>query len=112
MIYYTYFQSRIKYGITLWWRDRGSVKAFCIQTKVILLISGVEPCDSCRLIFIEYEILTVASLYILQALCSIKKFKGNLKQNFHFHGYNTRGKTNLHKQNCTTALFQKNVEVA
>jgi hypothetical protein len=64
----------MKYGI-FWGRDRGSVKAFCIQKKVILLISGVKPRDSCRHIFMEYGILTVASLYTLEALCSIKKFK-------------------------------------
>ena len=104
-IYYAYFQSRMKYGIIFWGRNKESVKAFGIQKKAILLISGVKPHDSCKHIFMEYGISTVASLYILQALCSIKKFKGNLKHDFHFHGYNTRGKTNLHKQSCTTALF-------
>jgi len=53
----------------------------------------------------------VALLYILAVLCFIKKFKGNLKHNFHFHGYNTRGKTYLHTQSCNKASFQKNVNM-
>jgi len=51
----------------------------------------------------------VASLYILEVLCFIKKCKGNLKHNPHIHGYNSRGKIDLHTQNCNTALFRKSV---
>ena len=77
--------------------------------EVIQLISGVKTCDSCRHITMEYRSLTEASLYILEVLCCIKKFKGNIKHNFHIHGYNTRGKIELHTQSCNTALFQKSV---
>jgi hypothetical protein len=49
----------------------------------------------------------VASLYILWVLCFIKKFEGNLKHNFHIHGYNTRGKIDLQTQSCNKTLFQK-----
>jgi hypothetical protein len=97
----------MKYGLIFWGRDRESVKAFCIQKKFILLISSVKPHDSCIHIFMEYGILTVASLYIFEALCSIKKFKGNLKHDFHFHGYNTRGKINLHKQSYCSGRCQR-----
>ena len=55
-----------------------------------LLISGVMTGVSCRHIFMEYRILTVASLYILEVLCFIKKFKGNLKHNSHIHGSNKK----------------------
>jgi len=76
--------------------SRGGIDKFQIQKNVFPLISGVKTRDSCTHIFIEYRILTVALLYILAVLCFIKKFKGNLKHNFHFHGYNTRDKTDLH----------------
>jgi hypothetical protein len=81
-IYYAYLQSRMKYGIIFWGRDRDSV-IFFLQKKVSRLISGVKTHDSCRHIFIEYFILIVASLYILEVLCFIKKFKRNLKHNSH-----------------------------
>ena len=86
----------MKYGIIFWGRDRESVKAFHIQKKVIQLISGINTHDSCGLVFMDYRILAVALLYILEVLCFIKKFKVNLKRNFYVHGYNTRGRIDLH----------------
>jgi hypothetical protein len=58
----------------------------------------------------EFRILTVALLYILEVLCFIKKkFKGNLKHNFHSHDYNARGNIGLETKSCDTALLQKSV---
>ena len=36
-----------------------------------------------------------------------KKFRGNIKHNFHIHGYNTRGIIELQTQSYNTALYQK-----
>jgi hypothetical protein len=49
----------------------------------------------------------VALLYILEVLCSIRKFKGNLKHHFHIHGYNARGNIDLDTQSCNITLLQK-----
>ena len=94
-------------GIILWGRAKYSVIFFVYRKKCIRVISGVNTLDSCRHIFMEYGVLTVASLYILEMFCFIKKFKGNLKYNSYIHGYNTRDKIDLHTQNCNTALFRK-----
>jgi hypothetical protein len=51
--------------------------------------------------------LTVASIYVLEVLCFIQKLKGKWQLIFHFNGYNTRGKTDLHTPSCNTASFQK-----
>jgi len=51
----------------------------------------------------------VTCLYILEVLCYIKRYKGNLKQNLSNHGHNTRSKLNFHVQFCNTVLFQKSV---
>jgi hypothetical protein len=108
-ICYAYLQSRMKYCIIFWGTERDSVNVFHVQRRIIRLISGVKTCDPCRHIFMEYGILTVASLHILEVLCSIKKFKGYLKHNFPIHRYNKRSNNDLHTLNCNTALFQKNV---
>jgi hypothetical protein len=99
-IYHASFQSRMKYGIIFWGRDRDSVKVFRMQKKVIQLIFGIMSCESCRHIFMDYKILTMASLYILEVLCFIKRFNGSLELNSHIHDYNTRGKMDLHVQGC------------
>jgi hypothetical protein len=51
----------------------------------------------------------VTSLYDLEVLCFIKKYKGNLKQNSVIHKYNTRSKNDFHTQFCNKTLFQKSV---
>ena len=57
--------------------------------------------------FYGIQNLSVALLYILEMLCFIKKFKGNLKHNFHIHCYNARGNIDLDMQSCNTTLLQK-----
>jgi hypothetical protein len=96
-------------GIISWGSDRESVKVFRIKEKVIRLISSVKIRSSFTHIFMEYRILTVDLLYILEVLYFMKKFKMNIKHNFHIHGYNTQGKSDLHTQSCHTTLFQKSV---
>ena len=57
------------------------MKIFWLQKKVIQLITGVHTCESCRHIFMKFQILPLVSMYILEVLCFIKKYQGNLKQN-------------------------------
>jgi hypothetical protein len=70
---------------------------------------GVNKQVSCRGIFLEFKILTLPSLYILEVLCFIKKLEGNLKCNLQMYDYNTRGKNTLFIQACYTALCQNSV---
>jgi hypothetical protein len=87
-----------------------SIKVLHIQKKVIRLITGVYKHESCRQKFKEYRILMVASLYVLEVLCFMKKYKGNLKQNLVIHDRNMRSKCDLYTHFCdTAALFQKSV---
>jgi hypothetical protein len=63
---------------------------------VIRLITGINKYESCRQKLKENRILTVTSVYILEVLCYIKKYKGDLKHNCKIHEYNTRSKYDLH----------------
>jgi hypothetical protein len=38
----------------------------------------------------------VASIYIFEVLCFIKKYHMNIKHNYHEHKYDTRGNHDLH----------------
>jgi hypothetical protein len=78
-IYLTYFHSRLRYGIILWGGTRERKKVLCIQKKVVRLITGIKNYESCRQKFKENRILTVTSLYVLEVLCFVTKYKGNLK---------------------------------
>jgi len=48
-------------------------------------------------------------MYVLEVICFIKKYKGDLKQNCEIHEHNTRSKYDLHTQSHNTFLIQKSV---
>jgi len=54
----------------------------------------------------KIESLTVTAMYILEVLCYIKKYKGDLKHNCEIHEYNTRSKYDLHTQSSNASLLQ------
>jgi len=45
---------------------------------------------SCRQIYKDYKILTVASPYVLKVICSIKKYKGSMDLKVCLHNSNMR----------------------
>jgi hypothetical protein len=99
----------LKYGIIFCGGSSESLSIFKLQKRVIRVISGASSNSSCRQIVKDYSILTVASLYILEVICFIKKCKESLEHNIHVHTHNTRRKLDLHVQYCNTALFRKSV---
>jgi hypothetical protein len=108
-IYYSKFQSCLKYGIIFWGESNESLSIFKLQKRVIRIISGASTNSSCRQIFKDYNILTVASLYILEVICFIKKYKESFEHNIRVHTHNTQRKLDLRVQYCNTALFRKSV---
>jgi len=86
-----------------------SIKALHIQEKVIRRITGIKKHESCRQKFKENRFLTMTSMYVLEVLCFIKKYKGDLKQNCEIHEHNTRSKYDLPTQSRNTILLQKSV---
>jgi hypothetical protein len=82
----------LRYGILFWGADNESIPIFKLQKRVIRIIGGVGTGTSCRQLFKDYKILTVTSLYVLEVICFIKKYKSSVEQNVHVHVYNTRKK--------------------
>jgi hypothetical protein len=103
LIYFSYFQSRLKYGIIFWGAAKDSIKVFRIQKRVIRLMAGVNKRTSCRSIFRQYKILTLPSLYIFVTLCFIKQLNENLEYNSQKYHYSTRGKNKLYIRACKTS---------
>jgi|GEM_PF-6855511 len=56
---------------------------------------GVSSRTSCRQLFKELNILTLASLYIMEVTCFMRKYCLSLEQNFKVHKYNTRRKMDI-----------------
>jgi hypothetical protein len=60
-----------------------------VQNKALRIISGVNYHMSCRQIFKDYNILTLSSLYILEVISLIKKYKNSIVKNMDIHNHNT-----------------------
>jgi hypothetical protein len=51
----------------------------------------------------------VILLYMLEVVCFVNEYKGNLNHNLAVYEHNTRGKYDLYPQFCNTSLLQKSV---
>jgi hypothetical protein len=108
-IYFAHFQSKVTYGVVVWRRSRESTKILRLQKKVVRMMTGLKTGESFTLKFKELKTLTVISLYMLEVLSYMKKYRGSITENSVIHEHNTRRKTDLHIQSCRTSLFQKSV---
>jgi hypothetical protein len=68
---------------------------------------GVSSRTSCRQLFKELNILTLASLYILEVACFIRKYFKSLEQNSNVLKYNTRRKMDIHVKLHNTEVYKK-----
>jgi len=75
--------------------------------KVIRMMTGLKKRESCNRMFKELGILTVTSLYVLELLCYMKKYRGNILENSLIHDHNTRRKTDFHIQALEQLHFKK-----
>jgi hypothetical protein len=68
LVYFAYFHSIISYGIIFWGNLTDSKRVFIIQKKVIRIMAGVKRRISCRELFKKFNILRVASEFLLSLL--------------------------------------------
>ena len=70
---------------------------------------GVSSRTSCRQLFKEMSVLTLACLYVLELTCFIRKYCQYLNVNSHLHNHNTRRKMDIHVQSYKTDIYIKGV---
>jgi hypothetical protein len=68
---------------------------------------GVSPRTSCRQLFKELNILTLASLYILEVISFITKYSQSMELNSNVHTYKTQRKVVIHFQSYSTEIYKK-----
>jgi len=56
---------------------------------MIRLIAGANPRTPCRQLFKELNILTIASLYILEVISYLRRHHQFVEDNSNIHTYNT-----------------------
>jgi hypothetical protein len=85
--------------------DELNTRILRIQKRAIRSVVGVSSRTSCRQLFKELKILTLASLYILEVTCFIRKYCQSQELNSSVQNYNTRRKMYTHIQSYKTDIY-------
>jgi hypothetical protein len=97
------------YGLLFWGNSPESVRIFRLQKKIIRIMAGFMCRDSCRKLFINLEILTLPSQYILSLLMFMIRNRSQFLVNSEIHHINSRQHANFHQPSVNVAKHQKEV---
>jgi hypothetical protein len=109
VIYYSYFESIISYGIIFWGHCAGGMRVFRLQKRIIRIMTGCRSRDSCRDLFIDLKILPQPSLYIYHLILFLNKNNELYTTNNEIHNYCTRQHRNLRQPAASLAQYQNGV---
>jgi hypothetical protein len=96
-VYFAYFHSIMSYGVIFWGNSTDSKRVFIIQKKIIRLMAGVKRRVSCRELFKKFNILPLASEFLLSLLSFVVDNREKFQTNSDIHSINTRPKQDLHQ---------------
>ncbi len=107
-VYYAQIHSVLCYGVVVWGNSSYAGKLFISQKRAIRICCNVPSRTHCKELFINLQVLSFPSLYVLHLLCYAKLNYAKFNGNSDFHTYNTRNKDNLRIQHYHYASSQKN----
>lgn len=108
-VYFSLVESHLRYGICFWGSasQESLNKIFILQKRAIRNMCKVSATTSCRPLFLQYKILTVYNLYILEMACLIfRKYKNYIPE---ASVYGTRLTFFLPLPILSSALIQKSI---
>jgi hypothetical protein len=97
------------YGLLFWGNSPNSVAIFRLQKRIIRIMMGRRPRDSCRELFFKSEILPLPSQHILSLLLFMMRNKKQFLTNSEIYHINTRKQANLHLPLVNMTKYQKGV---
>jgi hypothetical protein len=102
----------VKYGITFWGNSSNRKNIFNLQKKVVWLMAGVKPRNSCRNLFKRLEILSLLCEYIFSLLLFIVNNQEHFHTNSTVHSVNTRNTNELHRPISNLSCVQESAYYA
>lgn len=106
-VYYALAYPHISYNVVLWGHSlRASARVLTAQERLLRLIFGLKPRDSCRPIYNRYRILTFSSVFIYKCAMFVYDNSKTFVKNGSFHDYSTRGRDNLSVPTHSSATFE------
>lgn len=95
MAYHSLFQSHCNYALLVWGHAPQASRIFKLQRRAVRVVKGLHYRADVRDTFVNLNILTLPSMYILTCLTYVKR---NInKYTFHHdqHNYDTRNRCNI-----------------
>lgn len=83
--YYGYAHSRLSYGVVLWGNSVDAQQLFTIQKKCVRILVNITQTETCRSHFVNLNILTLTSIYILEMCKFVKRYRHLYNQAKDFH---------------------------
>jgi len=106
-VYFAHFHSLISYGLIFWGNSVEAVRVFKMQKRVIRLLCGLGPRETCKHHFKKTQILPLPSLFIFQCLLFVKSHYHRFFERNHQHNYSTRNSSILQYPIHRTTFFEK-----
>ncbi|XP_046994471.1 uncharacterized protein LOC124606530 [Schistocerca americana] len=106
--YHALLSSNLNYAVEIWGATTQANPStlLILQKKVIRIICGAKPRESCRNLFPKLGVLTIIGVYILKVILLVKTINPNF--NCDLHQYDTRQNFRYHVNSHRTALYEKN----
>jgi len=80
--YYGYVYPHLRYGVAFWGSSTDSEVIFLMQKRIVRAMFNLSPMQSCKQYFINFNILTLPSIYIFETLCFLRtQFKELFESN-------------------------------
>nr|CAI5846940.1 unnamed protein product [Callosobruchus analis] len=95
MAFHALFQSYCNYGILAWGHAPQASRIFKLQRRAVRVLADLGYRTDVRQTFINLNILTLPSLYILSCLTYVKNNLGAYRYHSEFLDHNTRYRGNI-----------------
>lgn len=105
--YYALVYPHLAYNIVLWGQAVMVDRIFIAQKRIIRLVYGLRPLESCRELFKTHKILTLTNIYILSCAKYVNNNRHKFAQNADSHSYQTRHGKDLAYPRHNTARYEK-----
>lgn len=110
-LYYSYVESRLRYGIRFWGAGVAIKHVLTAQKRVLRCMLGLKARESCRGSFKALNILTVISLYVYELSAYIYNGQQKWLLNSDVHHYDTRHKQDLRPDSCRLEIKKRSQDV-
>ena len=108
--YHALFHSIMSYGILVWGGAAGAARVFGLQRRAVRVLAGLKYREDCRQAFMDMNILTFPSLFILMCVLHIKNNQHLHTNHGDVHDYSTRNRKNLVAPFCRLRRCQNRPE--